>query len=57
MAVNSALEELFIFVPERNKWLQYKKSDGAFTEVAYAEILSVPLYRFGEWFSRSLSAA
>lgn len=57
LAVNSALEELFIFIPETNRWLQYKKSDGTFNEVAYAETLSVPLYRFREWFSKNLSAA
>lgn len=57
LAANSALEELFIFIPESNRWLQYKRSDGTFTEVAYAETLSVPLYRFKEWFTRSLSAA
>ncbi len=57
LAVNSALEELFIFIPETNRWLQYKKSEGAFKDVANAEILSVPLYRFREWFSRNLTAA
>ncbi|HQW22994.1 MAG TPA: hypothetical protein PLI47_06825 [Bacteroidia bacterium] len=57
LAVNSSLEELFIFIPETNRWLQYKKSDGTFSEVAQAETLSVPLYRFREWFSKSLSAA
>ena len=57
LAVNSALEELFIFLPETNRWLQYKRSEGTFVEVAYAEILSVPLYRFREWFSRNLTAA
>ncbi|MBP9070277.1 MAG: hypothetical protein KBG47_12270 [Bacteroidia bacterium] len=57
LAVNSSLEELFIFIPETNRWLQYKKSDGTFNEVAHAETLSVPLYRFREWFSKSLEAA
>ena len=57
LAVNSALEELFIFLPETNRWLQYNRSEGTFIEVAYAEILSVPLNRFREWFSRNLSAA
>ena len=57
LAVNSSLEELFIFIPETNRWLQYKKSDGTFSEVAQAETLSVPLYRFREWFSKSLEAA
>ncbi len=57
IAVNSALEELFIFVPETNRWLQYKKSEGTFKEVTHAETLSVPLYRFREWFAKNLVAA
>ncbi len=57
LAVNSALEELFIFLPETNRWLQYRPREGTFIEVAYAEILSVRLYRFREWFSRNHSAA
>ena len=57
LAVNSALEELFIFVPEKNRWLQYNRSEGRFVDVANAEILSVPLFRFREWFSRGFAAA
>ena len=57
LAVNSSLEELFIFIPETNRWFQYKRSEDTFTEVTYAETLSVPLYRFKEWFMRNLNAA
>ena len=57
LMLTTNLDDLFIFIPESNKWLQYKKSEGTFEEVAFAETKSVPLFRFKEWFTKNQNVA